>query len=151
MKKKNLVLAGLFALTAFGMAIQSFATTRNSYMVPVNQTGAPDTYALPCTPKHISAVANSAVVPLLALDEAGMVYWVSFQAVTAADYVVLRDSATANASSTELWRGTSLAVTDTKMIQFNPPMAVVNGLSINVSSQTMVATVCVREADGDLK
>lgn len=150
MKNKNLVLATLFALFAWGMAVQSYATTRNSYMVPVNQTGETDSYALPCTPKYIAA-ATGAVAPLLALDEAGMVYWVSFQAVTAADYVVLRDSATANASSTAFATLTSLAVTDTKMIQFNPPMAVVNGLSINVSSQTMTATVCVREADGDLK
>lgn len=143
---KSLVIVALVVFST----IAGYAGTRSSYQVPVNQTGAADSFALPCTPKHVSAVANSAVVPLLALDEAGIVYWVTFQAVTAADYVVLRDSATANTSSTELWRGTSLAVTDTKQIQFDPPMYVSNGLSVNVSSQTMNMTVCVREADGDL-
>lgn len=139
----------LLAVFIMSFTITGYTATRNRYQVPVNQAGATDTYALPCTPKHITGAAG-AVVPLLALDEAGVVFWVSFEAVTAADYVVMRDSATANASSAEIFRGTSLAVTDTKTIQFDPPMSVTNGLSINVSSQTMNATVCVREADGDL-
>ena len=150
MKNKNLVLAALFALTAFGMAIQSYATTRNRYMVPVNQAGVTDSYALPCKPSTTLAAANTAITPVASLDEAGMVYWVAITPLTADDYVVLRDSATANTTSTELMRVSGHVAATTVLINFNPPLAVTNGLSINVSSQTTTATVCVREADGDL-
>ena len=145
---KKIVL--LLAVFVSSFALTTYAATRNSYHVPVNQIGATDSYALPCTPKYIAAVADSDVVPLLALDEAGMVYWVALTPATAGDYVVFRDSGTANSSSTAFLNVSAPTVTATTLIQFNPPIAVVNGLSINVSSQTSNATVCVREADGDL-
>lgn len=149
MDKINKLLAVVALVVCFTIA--GYAGTRNNFMVPVNQTGAADSFALPCTPKYVPVVAaNAAVAPLLALDEAGMVYWVSFQAVTAADYVVLRDTATANTTSTPILQAGVLAVTDNKILRFDPPMYVANGLSVNVSSGTMNATVCIREADGDL-
>ena len=145
MKNKVLLLAVFIA----SFSLTAYATTRNSYQVPVNQTGATDSYALPCTPKYIAA-ATGDVVPLLALDEAGVVYWVALTPATAGDYVVFRDSGTANSSSTAFLNVLAPTITATTLIQFNPPIAVVNGLSVNVSSQTANATVCVREADGDL-
>jgi len=78
------------------------------------------------------------------------VYWVALTPATAGDYVVFRDSGTANSSSTAFLNVLAPTITATTLIQFNPPIAVVNGLSVNVSSQTSNATVCVREADGDL-
>jgi len=149
MKNRNLVLATLFALIAVGMAVQSYATTRNWYNVPVNQNGVTDTYALPCTPKYVAGAAG-AVTPLLAIDEAGMVYWVAITPITAGDYVTFRDSDTANTSSTAFLIVEAPTVTETTMFPFNPPMAVSNGLSVDISSQTSTFTVCVREADGDL-
>lgn len=138
------------AAFVFAFAVTGFATTRNRYQVPVDQNGQGDHYALPCTPKYIAAAENTAVTPLLALDEAGIVYWAAITPATAGDYVVFRDSATANTSSTAFAQLEAPTVTASSFIQFEPPMSVVNGLSVNVSSQTTSVTVCVREADGDL-
>jgi len=140
----------LLAVFLVSFTVTSYATTRNRYEVPVNQAGVTDSYALPCTPKYIAAVHQSAVVPLLALDEAGMVYWIAITPATAGDYVVFRDSGTANSTSTAFLNTLAPTITATTLIQFDPPISVTNGLSVNVSSQTSNATVCVREADGDL-
>lgn len=140
----------ILALTLIVFASFGYAGTRNRWMVPVNQTGATDTYALPCSPVTINVAQNTAVTPVLALSEAGMVYWAAIVPATAGDYLVFRDSATANTSSTALATFEAPTITDTKFIQFDPPIAVANGLSINVSSQTTSAVVCVRYADGDL-
>lgn len=145
MKNKGILLAALLVCFAFAAS----ATTRSRYQVPVNQTGATDTYALPCTPKYLAGAAG-AVTPLLALDESGMVYWIAITPVTASDYVVFRDSGTANASSTAFMRVTAVTAAKTEIFKFDPPIAVVNGLSVDISSQTSTFTVCVREADGDL-
>lgn len=155
MKNKKLILATLFALFAWGMAVQSYATTRNRYMVPVNQQGITDSYALPCTPSALIGTAATAVTVYgvgksTPLAEAGMVYWVAVTPVTAGDYVVLRDSATANSTSTAFLTVMAPTITATTLVQFNPPIAVTNGLSINQSSGTTNVTVCVRSADGDL-
>ena len=157
MKNKNLILATLFALTAFGMAIQSYATTRLGYTVPVNQNNVTDSYALPCTPKSIPVTGTTAGGKLAVLDEAGMVYWIMYYPAVGGDYAIFRDSATANTTSTLFMTiNTSSAAaantsTKSEMWQFNPPISVVNGLSVDLSSATDHATVCVREADGDLK
>jgi len=126
------------------------ASLRYRWTMPTNQSGQTDMFALPCEPETIVAAAG-AVVPLLALNEAGAVYWVSMdKAGTAGDYVVFRDSATANTSSTSFFTFSQDSTTAGKMVQFEPPMAFVNGLSVNVSSQTMGVTVCVRQADGGI-
>ena len=151
MKNKVLLLAVFIA----SFSLMSYAGTRNSYQVPVNQTGATDTYALPCTPSALIGTAATAITVYgvgksTPLAEAGMVYWVAITPVTAGDYVVLRDSATANATSTAFMRVMAPTITATTLVQFNPPIAVVNGLSIDQSSGTTNVTVCVRAADGDL-
>jgi len=146
MKNKSLVLV---AFLIFG-TITGYAATRNVYQVPLNQKGDADSYALPCTVIAVAAAANTAVTAVQALDEAGMVYWLTISPATAGDYVVLRDSGTANTSSTAIGSFKASSTNATTVIQFNPPIAVSNGLSINVSSQTTSAVVCVREADGDL-
>lgn|SRR3990167_751662 len=151
MKNKNLVLAVLFAISAFGMAIQSFAATRNRYMVPVNQNGITDSYALPCTVVRSTTSTTGTTYGTRALDEAGAVYWLNLEAAaTAGDYVVLRDSATANTSSTVGLRIANSATTASLFVRFNPPIAMINGLSVDVSTPAIGVTVCVREADGDL-
>jgi hypothetical protein len=146
MKQKALLLAALVMCFSVG----SFAGDRHSFVVPVNQSGITDSYALPCVPKYVAVVENSAVVPLLALDEGGIVYWAAITPATAGDYLVFRDSNTANSSSTAFLNVEAPTTTATSFIQFNPPIVVTNGLSVNVSSQTTQATVCVREADGNL-
>ena len=145
MKNKSLVLVAFLIFST----IAGYAGTRNRYEVPVNQNGITDTYALPCTPKYVAGAAG-AVVPLLALDEAGMVYWIAITPVTASDYVIFRDSATANTSSTPFLRVTAVTAASTELFKFDPPIVVNNGLSVDISSQTSTFTVCVREADGDL-
>lgn len=145
--KKVLLIIGFLAFTA----MVSNATLRPRWVVPTNQNGQTESVALPCEPKTINAADNTAVTPLLALGEAGAVYWVNIdKAATAGDYVVLRDSATANTSSTALVKFANESTTASKMIPLNPPMQFSNGLSVNVSSQTTGVTVCVREADGGL-
>jgi hypothetical protein len=145
MKSKVIVLVAF----VFGFATLGFAGTRNRYEMPTNQLGQADTYHLPCVPKTINA-ATGAIAPLLALDEAGIVFWAAVTPATAGDSLIFRDSDTANSSSTAFATFEAPTVTDTRIWVFDPPMAVVNGLSINVSSQTTSAVVCVREADGDL-
>lgn len=145
--KKVLLIVAFLALTA----VASNATLRPRWVVPVNQVGQADSVALPCEPKTINAADNTAVTPLLALGEAGAVYWVNIdKAATAGDYAVLRDSATANTTSTALVKFANDSTTASKMVVLNPPMQFSNGLSVNVSSQTTGVTVCVREADGGL-
>jgi hypothetical protein len=151
MKNKLAVLVALI----FCVSVTASAGTRNSYQVPVNQTGAADTYALPCTPSALIGTAATAVTVYgvgksTPLAEAGMVYWIAITPETAGDYVVLRDSATANSTSTAFLTVEAPTITATTLIQFNPPIAVTNGLSINQSSGTTNVTVCVRAADGDL-
>jgi hypothetical protein len=151
MKNKVLVLVTFLIFSS----VSAYAGTRNRYEVPVNQQGVPDTYALPCTPSTLIGTANSAVTVYgvgksTPLAEAGMVYWVAITPVTAGDYVVLRDSATANSTSTAFLTVMAPTVTSTSLFQFDPPIAVTNGLSINQSSGTTNVTVCVRAADGDL-
>lgn len=151
MKRKVLVLAGLLMC----MSISAFAGSRHSYVVPVNQAGVTDTYALPCTPSALVSTDNTALTVYgvgrsTPLAEAGMIYWLAITPATAGDYVTFRDSNTANSSSTEFLRVEAPTITATTLWQFDPPMSVVNGLSINVSSSTTDVTVCVRQADGDL-
>lgn len=147
MKNKNLVLATLIMFVSVGII---YATARNRYEVPVNQQGVTDSYALPCVPKSIPVTGTTSGGKLAALDEAGMVYWIMITPSVAGDYAVLRDSATANTSSTLFATILAPTITATTMVQFNPPIAVSNGLSVDLSSATDHATVCVREADGDL-
>lgn len=147
MKNKALVLAA-FVLS---FSVLGYAGTRNWFQVPVNQTGAADSYSLPCVKYNMgSGTAGQATTPVLALDEVGMVYWVAVTPTTDGDYVVFRDSGTANTTSAEFLRVKGDDITGTRYVQFDPPILVTNGLSVNVSSQTSHATVCVREADGDL-
>jgi len=151
MKNKVLLLGAL--ILSFSLNIS--AGTRASYQVPVNQTGSADTYALPCTPHALVATAATAstvygVGLSTPLAEAGMVYWIAITPATAGDYVVFRDSATANSTSTAFLTVEAPTITATTLTQFNPPIAVVNGLSIDQSSTTTNVTVCVRAADGDL-
>lgn len=151
MKKRVLLLGAMFL--SFSLTVS--AGTRNFYQVPVNQTGVTDTYALPCTPHALIATEATAatvygVGKSTPLAEAGIVYWIAITPATAGDYVVFRDSATANSTSTAFLMVEAPTITATTLIQFNPPIAVVNGLSINQSSGTTNVTVCVRAADGDL-
>ncbi len=151
MKNKSLVLT---ALLVFSTTV-SFAGTRNRYEVPVNQTGVADSFALPCVPSALVATADTAVTVYgvgksTPLAEAGMVYWLAITPATAGDYVVMRDSATANSTSTQFLKVEAPTTTATTITYFDPPIAVTNGLSINVSSTTTEVTVCVRAADGDL-
>lgn len=143
--KKVLLIIGFLALTA----VASNATLRPRWVVPTNQNGQTESTALPCEPKTINAADNTAVTPLLVLGEAGAVYWVNIdKAATAGDYVVLRDSATANTSSTAMAKFANASTTGSVFIKLDPPAQFNNGLSVNVSSQTTGVTVCVREADG---
>jgi len=146
MKNKSLVLA-IFVLF---LGSVSFAATKNHYTVPVNQQNIPDSYALPCTPVSIPATGTTSGGNIAALDEAGMVYWIALTPSVAGDYAVFRDSDTANTSSTLFMTILAPTTTETMFVQFNPPIAVSNGLSVDLSSATDHATVCVRDADGDL-
>lgn len=150
--KKTVLLLAVF-ITSFSLTLS--AATRNSYHVPVNQIGGADSYALPCTPSALIATAATAgtvygVGLSTPLAEAGMIYWIAITPATAGDYVVFRDSATANSTSTAFLKVMAPTVTATTLTSFNPPIAVVNGLSIDQSSTTTNVTVCVRAADGDL-
>lgn len=145
--KKALIITAFLAFTAMA----SDAALKMRWVQPVNQQGQTEQYALPCEPKVIVAAHLTAVTPLLALGEAGAVYWINVdKAATAGDYAVLRDSATANTSSTPLINVANASTTGSLFVQFNPPMQFSNGLSVNSSTQTVGVTVCVREADGGL-
>ena len=145
--KNKVVLIVSFLLFS---SIAASAALKFRWVMPVNQIGVTDSYALPCEPETINSAAG-AVVPLLALGEAGAVYWVSMdKAGTAGDYVVFRDSATANTTSTAFFTYSQASTTGGQKVEFDPPMAFDNGLSVNVSSQTMGVTVCVRQADGGI-
>lgn len=145
MKKVILVLAFLVF-----SAVASDAALKMRWVKPVNQQGQTDAQALPCEPKTIVAAANTAITPLLAVSEAGAVYWINIdKAATAGDYVVLRDSATANTSSTAIVKFANASTTGSVFVKLDPPMQFTNGLSVDVSSQTTGVTVCVRKLNGD--
>ena len=146
MKNKGILLAVILAFSSIAVT----AAVRYNWVVPVNQKGEADTYALPCTVVRTEA-ATGAVVPVSALAVGGAAYWISLdKAATAGDYAILRDSATANATSTASIKVANASTTGSSMVQFNPPMRVLNGISIDVSSQTTGATVCVRRNDGGI-
>lgn len=143
MKSKSMIILVALLFVSMGAT----AALRFRWMQPVNQNGVADSYALPCEPITV----NTSTSPVQALGEPGAVYWIEMdKAATAGDYIVLRDSATANTSSTALLTYANDSTTGGKMVQFNPPMAVSYGLSVNVSTTGTNATVCVRQADGGL-
>ena len=152
MKNKSLVLVAFLIFST----IAGYAGTRNRYEVPVNQLGQGDTYALPCVPHKLVATANTAVTVYgvgksTPLAEAGVLFWaIVDKAATAGDYIVFRDSATANATATPFLILSNTDTTESALFQFNPPIAVTNGLSIDASTASTGVTVCVRAADGDL-
>ncbi|MFA5795518.1 MAG: hypothetical protein WC980_10695 [Candidatus Brocadiia bacterium] len=154
MKTRKLgVLLGLLVLAS----LPGNAAMRYSWQTPVNQLGQADSYALPCeivaplVNTVGGALATYGVGKSTPLAQAGAVYWLNIEpAATAGDYVVFRDSATANSSSTAIAKFAQASTTGSVLISFNPPIAVANGLSINSSSGTLGVSVCIREADGGI-
>ena len=148
----------LFTLVAFLVftSLAGNAAMRYRWQTPVNQSGQPDSFALPCEPVKLLATAGGALATYgvgksTPLAEAGAVYWAIIdKASTAGDYITFRDSATANSTSASILVIANESATGSKLVQFNPPLALVNGLSIDTSTASTGVTVCVREADGGI-
>lgn len=149
---KMFVLLGFLVFTSLAAS----AAMRYRWQTPVNQMGGADSFALPCevvtlSTKTATALGVWGVTKSTALAEAGAVYWLNIDpAATAGDYIVLRDSATANYTSTPLIKLANSATTASTLIRFDPPIYVSNGLSIDASTAATGASVCVREADGGI-
>jgi hypothetical protein len=128
---KKLLIAVIATLSLSAVA---FAATRAPRDISGNQLSSLD-YLGADGCRFTSASSTNAT---LCENEAGMVYGVVVSSCAVSNYVVLRDSATANTSSTPMltvWCEDSGADEDGTMIHKLPvPLKFGNGLSANMSS-----------------
>lgn len=146
---KKILFAFLTALT-MGIAGAAFAADE-TFRVPSSNNGHPDVHGRYGAVDKVTLITSSDPAKITDADgtalTAGLIYWIVRPATAAAGaFLELRDTDTANVSSTKMlpWIpaiSTSQVVLpfNTQVLTFDPPIPFYNGLSVNIYPQSAAA------------